>query len=264
MTKKLIFIDLDGTLLNSKGELSSFSCEVIRKVVEKGHIVCLASGRPWSGFKSIYEALGLNTVFIAYNGLHINNPTDPSFKEIKKTFPLEECRKIIEEADFPLVNICFEDDEKLYIQEWDDLVLSYFPTSIQNLVRGNALDVMDKDLYCLVFETKEDDDEKLKKLIESHKPMRFRHWSRSKNSEVYYEDGDKGSGVAYLASYYGIKKEDTIAFGDSPNDFTMLSNVGKAYVSVPCLAKALLDNFETLKKSNDQDGVAHKLAELFL
>lgn len=264
MTKKLIFIDLDGTLLNSKGELSSFSCEVIKKVVAKGHVVCLASGRPWSGISHIYEELGLDTVCVTYNGMHIHNPKDPSFKEIKKTFPLEECKKILKEIDFPLLNVCFEDEEKLYIRELDELVLGYFPTSRKNLIQGDALEKMDKDLYCYVFETEREDDDKLKAVIESHPPMRYRHWSRSKNSEVFYEDGDKGSACSLIASYYGVNQEDTIAFGDSPNDFTMLSYVGKAYVAIPCLIQDLLDKFEALKKSNDQDGVAHKLEELFL
>ena len=46
MTKKIIAVDLDGTLLNSDSQISDFTKETIKKVTEKGHQVIITTGRP--------------------------------------------------------------------------------------------------------------------------------------------------------------------------------------------------------------------------
>ena len=47
MTKKIIAVDLDGTLLNSDSQISDFTKKTIKKVVEKGHQVIITTGRPY-------------------------------------------------------------------------------------------------------------------------------------------------------------------------------------------------------------------------
>ncbi len=45
MTKKIIAVDLDGTLLNSESKLSDFTKKTIKKISEKGHHVIITTGR---------------------------------------------------------------------------------------------------------------------------------------------------------------------------------------------------------------------------
>ena len=47
MTKKIIAVDLDGTLLNSDSQISDFTKETIKKVAEKGHQIIITTGRPY-------------------------------------------------------------------------------------------------------------------------------------------------------------------------------------------------------------------------
>ena len=49
MTYKLIAVDIDGTLLNDKGELTEGNIEAIREAVDKGVIFTIATGRPVQG-----------------------------------------------------------------------------------------------------------------------------------------------------------------------------------------------------------------------
>ena len=49
---KIIAIDLDGTLLNSFGEITPNTKEVLKKAIEKGVQVVLASGRPVSAIEN--------------------------------------------------------------------------------------------------------------------------------------------------------------------------------------------------------------------
>ena len=62
---KLIAIDLDGTLLNSYGEVSEPTKQVVERCTKKGNKIILASGRPIDSIKTIAKELGLEDYFIA-------------------------------------------------------------------------------------------------------------------------------------------------------------------------------------------------------
>ena len=71
MKYKIIAIDLDGTLVDSKKNISDYTCRIIRKYMEKGGIVVLASGRPTYGILPIAEKLKLEHgrgYILSYNG----------------------------------------------------------------------------------------------------------------------------------------------------------------------------------------------------
>ena len=65
---KLVAIDLDGTLLNSYGEVSEATREALKKAKEKGIEIVLASGRPISSTESLAIELGVDNYLISGNG----------------------------------------------------------------------------------------------------------------------------------------------------------------------------------------------------
>ncbi|MCR5692563.1 MAG: Cof-type HAD-IIB family hydrolase [Bacilli bacterium] len=264
MTKKLIFIDLDGTLLNDSFELSPYTLRTLKEVSRKGHRIVLASGRPPRAILPYYEELGLTTPFIAYNGTYVTDPNDPSFPSLKKAFPLKDVKDILSKIDFPLLNIAFEDEEKAYAKIIDPFLLAYFPKVGEKIMTGDANEHLTKDVFALIFETEEEYDERLKEIVESHVPMGCRHWSGSKHCEAYYAHYDKGNAAKYIADYYGVEPKDIIAFGDSDSDYKMLSLAGEKYCVFPCKSRLLLEKFPSLEKGNNDDAVAHKLEELLL
>ena len=68
---KLIAIDLDGTLLNSYGEVSQKNKEAIKHAMDKGVEVVLASGRDPETMKKISEELNIENFLIAGNGANV-------------------------------------------------------------------------------------------------------------------------------------------------------------------------------------------------
>ena len=68
---KLIAIDLDGTLLNSYGEVSIDNKEAIKNAISKGIQVVLASGRPIISVKNLANALNTNKYIICGNRSYI-------------------------------------------------------------------------------------------------------------------------------------------------------------------------------------------------
>ena len=65
---KLVAIDLDGTLLNSHGEVSESTRKALLEAKEKGTEIVLASGRPISSTESLALELGVDNYLISGNG----------------------------------------------------------------------------------------------------------------------------------------------------------------------------------------------------
>lgn len=66
MERKMLVLDIDGTLTNSKKEITSKTKEAIIKLQKNGHIVVIASGRPTAGIIDIADELELDV----YGGLY--------------------------------------------------------------------------------------------------------------------------------------------------------------------------------------------------
>lgn len=96
---KLIAIDLDGTLLDSYGDVSEENRKAIRKAKEKNIEVVLTSGRMSASVKGIAEEIGANNYIISGNGALIY---DLNNKEILHN----EC--ISKETALKIIKICDE------------------------------------------------------------------------------------------------------------------------------------------------------------
>ena len=68
MAIRLIALDLDGTLLNSRGELSERNRAAIASARERGGSVALVTGRRFRDARPLALELGLDVPVIAHNG----------------------------------------------------------------------------------------------------------------------------------------------------------------------------------------------------
>ena len=81
MEKKMLVLDIDGTLTNSQKEITPATKKAITKVLEMGHAVVIASGRPTPGTKKVCETLELKNYdgyVLSYNGAKITKLSDNS------------------------------------------------------------------------------------------------------------------------------------------------------------------------------------------
>ena len=60
--KKILVLDIDGTLVNSEKKITPETLKYLKMIQEQGHIVALASGRPFPGLKQYSDALGLRNM----------------------------------------------------------------------------------------------------------------------------------------------------------------------------------------------------------
>ena len=121
MNKKLLVLDIDGTLTNSKKEITPKTREALISIMEEGHLVMIASGRPTQGVRKYEEELGLKKYggyLLTYNGARITRCKDN--KDICTTkFSKEYVHALYDyccEKDMGIVTYeDFEDTPKPYI-----------------------------------------------------------------------------------------------------------------------------------------------------
>ena len=68
---RMVGLDLDGTLLNEKKELLPYTKDVIRRAVEKGVVVLIATGRPWLGIPEYLRNLPGMRYALTSNGARV-------------------------------------------------------------------------------------------------------------------------------------------------------------------------------------------------
>ena len=60
MDRKVLFLDLDGTLTNDDKKVTPKTLKALKQIMEEGHIVALASGRPTPGVAQVAKTLELD------------------------------------------------------------------------------------------------------------------------------------------------------------------------------------------------------------
>ena len=257
----MIVIDMDGTLLHGGNKLGPLNKDVLQTLSKKGHLVVLASGRPWRSMKPYYELLGCTGPVICYNGALVFDPNNPSFPIISRLFSKHMLQEIaIKGKDF-ITSFMAEDLEDIYISRVDHHLQKYFWYEDMNVHLGDMASIIEKDTYTALFRCTHKHDEALKQIAESYEGIELRHWTHSFYSELSFIGNDKGVGLAHIQSYYGFDKEDIFAFGDADNDASMLSLAGHPFAMKGCKSRKLAESFPNTKKGSAQSGVALELLD---
>lgn len=261
--KSLIAIDLDGTLLSSDYRLSFEAKRYLKKLEDEGVIIVLASGRPPRNILPYYREIGLSSPIIAYNGLYITNPSNPSFESVQRRIPSVLVKKIIENCGVFLKNYLVESsDASLYLHKDEPKLNPYFPYSTKN--RKPTLDeVLKEDPFIAVFESEAKEEEIIESIVKDYFPCSYRHWRNMPYSELYIEGMDKGNALAILCQKLNIEREDVFAFGDGDNDASMLSFAKHGFAIKSSKSDLLKSRFPLTEEENDNDGVIKTLKTFF-
>lgn len=287
---KLIAIDLDGTLLNSYGEVSKRNKEAIRNAINKKVEVVLTSGRPITSIKNLANEIGCNNYIIAGNGAVTYNI--PKEEIIYNRF-LEKSKVL------QIIKICEENSIFYNLYTKNTILTKSLNYNIMFYNQENASNPQDKktsitiiqDIEEYVKNTEEDylkiticDNDKIifgsiirkLKMINNIDILDVEHMSRkfikdgTENIpiEYYYTEitntnVDKWEAIEDLIEKLGIKKEEVIAIGDNINDAKMVKNAGVGIMmqnSAPYIKK--MADFVT--KDNNNDGVAEVIEKYIL
>ncbi|MBF0819070.1 Cof-type HAD-IIB family hydrolase [Streptococcus acidominimus] len=270
MTKKMIAIDLDGTLLNKDSQLSHYTIETIRKVQEAGHTVIIATGRPYRMAYDYYRQLELSTPMINFNGSLIHIPDQNWEWEqnilIDKQYLIDFLK---EEERFEADFIAGEYKNKFfitqnYLENFSPALLGVERITPDTLIHPERIT---SDPHSILMQTRAADKYALADDIKRYfnDELEINTWGGPLNIlETCAKGVTKASALTYLLDLYRMDAKNLIAFGDEHNDIQMLALANRGYAMKNASATLLPYADRLTDYTNDEDGVARELRKLFL
>lgn len=273
MSIKVIVLDVDGTLTNSKKEITEKTKEVLINAQRQGIKLILASGRPTTGLTKFAKQLEMDKhhgLLVSFNGSRV---IDCQNDEIlfNETISFYDCRAVLEHLKKFNVIPMIDKDEYLYVNDVYNCMIQA-NNKPMNIIEyesrgGNFLLCEKEDLAAFVdFPLNKilvaGDDVYLKEHYQAiMKPFK-NQLSCMFTAPVYFEFTakgiDKAKALDTVLSKMGYCKEQMIAFGDGQNDASMVEYAGIG-IAMENAVQELKDIADDITLSNEEDGIAAAL-----
>jgi 5-amino-6-(5-phospho-D-ribitylamino)uracil phosphatase len=266
MTERhLIALDLDGTLLKDDKTISAKNKDMLKKAKEQGHIVMIATGRPYRSSEMYYRELELDTPIVNFNGAFTHHPRNPNWGYFHEPLDVNVAKDIVEACrSFQFHNIIAEVIDDVYFHYHDQKLLDIFSFGNPKITTGDLSNYLKDSPTSMLIHTEEDQLKKIRDhLSQVHaEVIDQRSWAAPWHViEIIKAGLNKAVGLKKAADYYGIPKERVIAFGDEDNDLEMLEYAGHGIAMGNGIDQVKnIANDVTL--TNEEDGVGAYLADL--
>lgn len=226
--KKILFCDLDGTLLpRGKKSISKEILAEIKRITAKGTLFAVASGRSYEELKALFPALSQNVIFICLDGALAIYRDCVIYKN--RLCKIEAGRLI---SLSPRATV-FGRTKTLTFDE-----------NTHSTLRTQMLNSLGSEVFKVAT-------------LDSPKKSEIARvcYSRDGICEYVNHSADKGAAAKAVCNKFCISPENAIALGDGENDIALLSAVGSAYKMSDCHeslhdfpAEKVKDVLEFLKK----------------
>lgn len=285
---KILFTDLDGTLLNSQKQISDYTRGVLRDWTDAGHKLALCSGRDINSVTDVKNYLGLDLpgmYLIGYNGGQIYDCTAQKTLS-KTTLTTAQALHIMEEAKKAGVHVhtysdthilaCCEDEELHYYKHAISTPVLLCPDMARALggttdgaptgtAHSQAQGSKEGPCKCIAIELR--DAEKLENFRLSLLPWAEKERiSMIYSSPIYLEffpsASGKGAALKTLCRLLHIHPYFSVAAGDAQNDLSMIEASGMGIAMINGTEEVRFAATTITAFDNDHDGLAHTLADL--
>ena len=266
LNKKLIAIDLDGTTLNQDSMITSKTKETLKKAINAGHHVSIATGRPFRMSHQFYQQLELTTPMVNFNGALVHIPNQHWDGERETLINREIAFEILsQKKQLNLDFIAAENRDTFFIDSFDFFDEKIFASSRpgeKNLLSPKNLTTNPTSLLVRT-------DKRFAGAVSAELTRQFgsyvdvRTWGGpTAILEIVSKGIQKAKGVQEIANYLSIDQKDVIAFGDEHNDFELLDYAGwgVAMANGTDQLKGIANDVTPL--SNQEDGLAVYLEKL--
>lgn len=276
MPFKLIALDIDGTLLTTRGEITPRTSQAINKARELGVQVVLVTGRRFSSARELVLRLELDIPLVSHNGALTKNIET---LEVVDFHPLDDgiAREVISFGrEHGVDMICNDDPHGLGtmviegISPENKAMHRYL-----NLYRSSVVEVPDLLGYVqsppiqLTVSGRCDPTEEFELRLRAATEGRVQIFKTRYRSydltilDVLSMTASKGESLATIATRHGIAREEIMAVGDNHNDLTMLRYAGLGVVMGNAEDELKQMGFEQTA-SNEEDGVALAIEKFIL
>ncbi|MDD3570795.1 MAG: Cof-type HAD-IIB family hydrolase [Lachnospiraceae bacterium] len=275
---KLAVTDIDGTLVDSKGNISQKTLQTIKKVTDRGIPFTVCTGRNITKAMPIAKKLGLKVPFVCIDGILIYDPVVGK-PVLDMSMSRENVKKIVKLGAERNTFIEVSDGYKYYKylptkahRKYDCFNKHNFTGRVKSYMGGiryvNSPDELCQvkgPIYQVVIGAEDEITREITSIVrnQGYQSIEVRDLLWKEFLFINHQGMGKARGVKLLCDYFKISPKEVIAFGDERNDIDMLELVGMgvAMDNADESVKAVAD-YVTL--SNDNDGVAEALSKFFL
>ncbi|KUP07643.1 hypothetical protein Q75_05300 [Bacillus coahuilensis p1.1.43] len=220
---KIVFFDIDGTLLDHEKKLPTTTKQAIRQLKDNGIFVAIATGRAPFMFEWLIDELELDS-YVSFNGQYVQFENKVIYEN-----PLSqpELEKIIDDAtnrNHPLVflneqTMKANTDHHPFIQQSMESLKFIHPERDDHFYQ-------DKKIYqSLLFCEKGEENY----YREAYKDFHFIRWHKY-SMDILPKGGSKAEGIKQMIKKLNFDLKDVYAFGDGLNDIEMIQEVGTGVV----------------------------------
>jgi Cof subfamily protein (haloacid dehalogenase superfamily) len=249
--KKLVFFDIDGTLLDHDKKLPKSTKEAIFSLKDKGINVAIATGRAPFMYENLRDELGINT-FVSFNGQYVvfegnvlyTNPLNPERLDELRKFALKKKHPLVYmNAEYMRSNV----ENHPFIHKSISSLKFEHPNFEPDFLTN-------REIYqTLLFCVKEEEEQ----YIQTFSSFQFIRWHQFSTDIIPY-GGSKAEGIKKIMEVLEVDRKDVYAFGDGLNDAEMLDFVGTG-VAMGNAEDSIKQRADVITKSVDENGIAHGL-----
>lgn len=271
MPIRLIAIDLDGTLLNSRNEISPKNLEAIAAAMERGIEVVIVTGRRFHSARPFVEQIPGNVIVISSNGARIGTISGEIY--YRNFLARQVAQKVICEAEaFTGYAVAFFDvpgrgQVLMHTEAAPEGPVSWYLRSCRDCLfqTPDLAAAITTDPIQVMFGGPPERIEPIEAALRSSPVASLCHLSWTKYLtrnlsllDVMNHSCSKGSALAYWAAERGIQPEAVMALGDNLNDLEMLQYAGTPVLMANHNLSEIPDGWQ-VTLLNDKDGVAEAI-----
>ena len=260
---RLVATDLDGTLLDARGEVSARTREVLAALDELGVPVVFVTGRPIRWMERLWESVGGHGLAILSNGGIVYDVATHSVRTAR-SIPVEVMRHVGEVLRREVPGTTFAVEKTTGFRGEHAFMTGLQRADDARRACESFEEIVDGDVVKLLARHQELEPEEFWRQVETHVGEAITTTWSSVGAlvEMSALGVTKASTLERLCTELGIPRSGVVAFGDMPNDLAMMEWAGTSFAMANAHPRV---QAQALFRAghHDEDGVAETLAALF-
>ncbi len=257
---KLAATDLDGTLLDSKGRLNKEIYDVIEKLKGMGAFFAAASGRQLMSIKKRFEKVDSDVIYIAENGGYVTYRGEELYAQTMDKALVDEILEHIERIKDARIFVCgkkyaYTDSREL--KEFMEQPIFGYEMKLVDRLKNIDDDVLKIGL----FDTVDPREHSMKELNPIFQDKVHLTLSGYNSLDFLNPIVNKGEAVRRIQEKFGIKKEETVVFGDNFNDIEMFDRARESF-AMKNADEYVRSRAKSVIGTNDEDSVVRTLKKI--
>ncbi|MDT3427634.1 Cof subfamily protein (haloacid dehalogenase superfamily) [Paenibacillus forsythiae] len=219
MAYKIVFFDIDGTLVNEEKEIPEDTLRAVSRLKQNGVEPVIATGRAPYFIKPLAEALGIDS-YVCLNGAYVVYKGKTLYK---RALPKETIQALITLAARNGHSLVFEGEDTYFADSENHPFVTESVNTLKVDQPGFDPDFWkNNEIYQMFLHCESHEEALYEELLSQLRLIRWHPLAM----DVLPPGSSKAKGIEAMLSMLGISTGESVAFGDGLNDKEMLELVG--------------------------------------